>query len=82
MRKNKIIGISFLVAGAISFGWAAVVYVNYLNWLEMIREKCSAVPCMTPINNSMDMATLGIIIGSVLSVIGIAFLIIDRKNKK
>jgi hypothetical protein len=80
VKKLKVVGISFLLAGAVSFVWSIVVYIDYLNWLEMIREKCSNAPCMTPINTSMDEVNLGIIIGSILSAIGITLLVINRKK--
>jgi hypothetical protein len=80
MKKLKIIGISFLIASAIPFSMAIITYVNYQKWLEMIQEKCKDVPCMTPINNSLDYVMDFSLIGLVLVIIGITLLIINKKT--
>jgi hypothetical protein len=81
--KLKIFGISFLIVSAISFLWAIIVYINYYMWLEEIMKKCANVPpCMMPVNTSMDYVNLGILIGTILGIIGIILLAINRKKNR
>lgn len=79
MKKLKLIGISFLVAGTISFVWAIVVYIQYQIWINEIMKKCGG-SCMTPINNTLYYENLGIAIGAILSGVGIVLLTINSKK--